>query len=372
MRAAATASIVPALALALVLALTTACKSTGGGSGAPSCDCAAVLAAPTQACAVDLEGDLAPLDRPVENLVFEGGGVKGTAYAGALQVLGRREMLAPVRRVGGTSAGSITALLVALGYTPEETTDIVLAIDYDKFRDGSFVTDVARLVEQYGWYKGDYARCLFECLVERKLGSKDATFADLHERAQADPTFKDLYVVATDLDLRDWVVFSHEDVRYRDVSLAEGVRSSMSIPFYFAAQELGGDTFVDGGVLHNYPIDLFDVDGPTPATLGFFLGSQETGREVTNLRVFTEEVFESLLAVQTDDVCNDPTVIRRTVFIDPLGISTTDFGLTQAQKCALIQSGAKGTQSYFEAPPTACPERMKRPPRVHRRATGGG
>lgn len=357
--------------IVLALSVTTACRSTGGGSVPPSCDCAAVLAEPTAPCPVEVAADLPALDHAVENLVFEGGGVKGTAYAGALQVLGERGLLAPVRRVGGTSAGSITALLVALGYTPEETTDIVLALDYDEFRDGRFFSDAERLFERYGWYEGNYATCLFECLVERKLGSRKATFADLHERAQADPAFKDLYVVATDLDLRDWVVFSHEDERFRDLPLAEGVRSSMSIPFYFAAQEIAGDTFVDGGVLHNYPIDLFDADGPTAATLGFFLGSLRGGREVTDLRVFTEDVFESLLAVQVDDVCNTPDVIRRTVFIDPLGIATTDFSLTQEQKCALIRSGAKGTESYFESPPTACPERLGRPGRPSSSAAAG-
>src|SRR5699024_7257619 len=50
-----------------------------------------------------------------ENLVFEGGGVKGIAYAGAIAVLEKNGVLADIRRVAGTSAGAIMACLLALG-----------------------------------------------------------------------------------------------------------------------------------------------------------------------------------------------------------------------------------------------------------------
>jgi len=51
-----------------------------------------------------------------QNLVFEGGGVKGIAYGGALQELEERDGLASVQRLAGTSAGAITATLLAIGY----------------------------------------------------------------------------------------------------------------------------------------------------------------------------------------------------------------------------------------------------------------
>ena len=42
------------------------------------------------------------------NLVFEGGGVKGIAYAGAVAVLEDKGILPGIRRVAGTSAGAIS------------------------------------------------------------------------------------------------------------------------------------------------------------------------------------------------------------------------------------------------------------------------
>ena len=41
-----------------------------------------------------------------KNLVFEGGGVKGIAYAGALQVLETQNGMPDIKRVAGTSAGA--------------------------------------------------------------------------------------------------------------------------------------------------------------------------------------------------------------------------------------------------------------------------
>jgi NTE family protein len=333
---------------------------------APPCDCARALAGETPSCP---PLDLAGLGGQAaaggdggrwQSLVFEGGGVKGVAYAGALQVLDGAGGLAGVERVAGTSAGSITALLVALGYTPDEVTGIILNLDFRRFRDGTFFTDAERLFEEYGWYPAFTATCLFECLVERRLGDRLATFADLHARAAAGPAFKDLYVVATDLDHRHWRVFSHEDPAAADVPLAHAVRASMAIPFYFTAQEIAGDIFVDGGVQNNYPIDLFDRLPDGDATLGFFLGGLPGEVPVGDFVQYTEQVFESLLAIQTDDLCADPVDVRRSVFIDPLGIQTTDFDLTREQKCALIASGAAGTRDHLRQPSTECPERHRR------------
>lgn len=364
MRPLAVALLVVALSLAV-----SGCRSAGPSPLPPvaSCDCQALFE-PAASCPAPVgPTGAAPvvLDRPVEHLVFEGGGVKGVAYVGALQVLGEHGLLDGVRSVAGTSAGSITALAVALGYTPEEITTLILNLDFEKFRDGTFPTDAFRLYERYGWYEGRYAECVFECLVERRLGSPDATFADLHERAATDPALEDLYVVATDLDRREWVVFSHESERFASLPLARGARASMSIPFFFASQEIDGDTFVDGGVLRNYPIDVFDAgrnDDPGAPVLGFFLGSLGGGEEVTDLLVYTEEVFATLLAQQTDDLCLDPGQlpnVRRTVFIDPLGIATTDFSITREQKCALVRSGRDATESYLtRGPSQSCPTRL--------------
>ncbi len=50
----------------------------------------------------------------IKNLVFEGAGVRGIAYAGAIKTLENKDLMDSIQKVGGTSAGAITAMLVSL------------------------------------------------------------------------------------------------------------------------------------------------------------------------------------------------------------------------------------------------------------------
>ena len=92
-----------------------------------------------------------------KNLVFEGGGVKGIAYVGALKKLEEEDILQNIERVAGTSAGAMVAVLIGLGYTAEELRTILWDINFQNFLDDSwgFVRDTKRLLYDYGWYKGD-------------------------------------------------------------------------------------------------------------------------------------------------------------------------------------------------------------------------
>ncbi len=188
------------------------------------------------------------------NLVFEGGGVKGIAYVGAMEALGRRRILPDIVRVGGTSAGAINATLFALGYSNPQVRELLAGLNFKNFLDADWgvLRDSRRLLADFGWYKGDFFRQWIAELIARKLGNEDATFADL--RAARRP---DLYVYGTNLSTHLGQVFSVEHTPA--MSLADAVRISMSIPLFFAAvRSAKQDLYVDGGLLDNYPVKLFD------------------------------------------------------------------------------------------------------------------
>ena len=117
------------------------------------------------------------------NLVFEGGGVRGIAYVGAMQVMSQREILKDIARVGGTSAGAINALIFALGYDIQEQRDILKSTDFRKFMDDSFgvIRDIRRLAKSYGYYKGDFFSGWIGGLIKQRLGNEQATFKDLQD-----------------------------------------------------------------------------------------------------------------------------------------------------------------------------------------------
>ena len=296
---------------------------------------------------------------PFTNLVFEGGGVKGVAYGGALEVLDQRWMLGQIQSVAGTSAGAITATMVALGYSALYIKDKMLNLDFKSFKDGSFFGDLERFRTQFGWYKGEVFLEFMQREVEGALGSKDATFTDLNnKRLEEGDKFKDLYVIGTNLSERTDRVFSYAATP--DIAIADAVRISMSYPLFFASRKLDGDVYVDGGVLRNYPLGLFDeqtqdetkpgvyLRNPNPNTLGLHLDKNvlET-RAITDLEQYAGNLFEAILTVQDVALMDNADDVKRTVFINTLGIQATDFDITEQQKEDLVKKGHEATANYL-------------------------
>ncbi|NEW06891.1 patatin-like phospholipase family protein [Paenibacillus sp. SYP-B3998] len=323
-----------------------------------------------------------------KNLVFEGGGVKGIAYIGALEVLDEEGILSNITRVGGTSAGAIISVLVGLGYSTKEIRDIVSNLDFRTFLDESWglVFETERLIHQFGWYKGDYFRQWIADLVKNKTGNSEATFKDVDD-LKKERNLRDLYFIGTNLSTRYEEVFSFEHTPR--MCIADAVRISMSIPLFFAAKRSDrGDVYVDGGVLDNYPVKLFDrkkyvdqyflipdyyekhndklkQEGETISpyvfnkeTLGFRLDSakeiavfrdqSEPPRyEIDNLFSYTWSLVETILESQQNQHLHSDDW-QRTIYIDTLGVKTTEFDLSEEKKEALEQSGKEYTEKYLK------------------------
>lgn len=327
---------------------------------------------------------------PLRNLVFEGGGVKGIAYVGAARLLEEKGVLAGIKRYGGTSAGAINALLLSLGYDPDEQQRIMEKLDFNNFKDRDWyvVSNLKRIFYQFGRYKGAFFKNWVRELIGEKLGNPDATFREMKEKG-----LPDLYVCGTNLNTASATVFSPDNTP--EVPIAHAMRITMSIPLFFAAVKGGKqqrDWLVDGGVLNNYPLWLFDNEtfledkslqkkvaekklvatsgnrpegyhkGKTrfwnPETLGFRLDSkeqienfQEGGEpprvEIDNVMDYGKALLGTMMAAQDiQHLLADDSL--RTVYIDSVEVGTTDFDLSGEKKKALIDSGAKWSKNFFD------------------------
>lgn len=316
------------------------------------------------------------------NLVFEGGGVKGIAYVGALSVLEEKGILQNIARVGGTSAGAIIALLLALDYSIPELRKILYSMDFNKFLDSSWgvIRNTERLLREYGWYKGDYFKSWISGLIEQKTGSKLTSFEELDKLKLS----RKLYLIGTNLSTGFAEIFS--SAHTPKMSLAEAVRISMSIPLFFTAvRKQLNQVCVDGGVLDNYPIKLFDkksyIDsyykttkyyeevntyrrlnaGETYVfnmeTLGFRLDSSKEIKvfegisppESIEIKDFSEYI-KRLVTTMMDSQQNrhlHSDDWQRTIYIDSLAVKTTDFEISTQKKNALVMSGRKCTEKYL-------------------------
>ena len=143
------------------------------------------------------------------DFVFEGGGVKGVGLAGALATLEERGYRP--QNDAGTSAGAISAALLAAGYSAAELREIILNLDYRQFQDKGW-EDKVPLIERslsmlldLGLYEGDF---FLEWIRERLEAKGVRTFADLvHPEYADDPRFRSrLQVIASDVTKHELLV----------------------------------------------------------------------------------------------------------------------------------------------------------------------
>jgi len=302
------------------------------------------------------------MDYGFENLVFEGGGVKGLAFCGALEVLEGKGAMPTVKRLAGSSAGAITAGLLACRFTAGEILEEVGKKNFNDFKDSDFgvFRDVKRLMTEYGYYAGKEFHAWYGRLLAMKTGNSDITFGDLFGRYK-----RELIVTGTCLNRRETHYYHRR--RNTDMPVRDAVRISMSIPLFFAAVDWQGDLLVDGGVMNNYPIWIFDGtrtadpknrhNDPNPKTLGFKLLTEEEVAEtvsgehlsngIYNLKDFALSLVDCLMT-QIDRLHLKPGDWNRTIAINTRQIKTTQFDLSEAEKKLLLDEGRKGAERFFE------------------------
>lgn len=313
----------------------------------------------------------------IRNLVFEGGGIKGIAYGGALQVLHQHRLLDSIQRVGGTSVGAITAALLAVGYTPEEIVKTVNALSIKQFNDGQwiFIGGSRRLIKNFGWYRGERIMQWLQSCIALKTNLPNLTFAQLHALA-AQNGYRDLYVTGTNLTQQRVEVFSYET--YPQMRIADAVRISMSIPLYFKAVLLDSagkvvpkiqagqkaNVFVDGGLRANFPVFMFDSTKYTsqhqspnryfdnPETLGFRLVRSEQLTSPDKPAPYSIDTFGSYIGAFYNMVMSGlnepaPSQNHKVIIINSLNFKPRIRKIPLTQKQQLLHSGQEAAKRFL-------------------------
>ena len=330
----------------------------------------------------------------VADLALEGGGVKGVALTGAVLVLD--EAGYRFRGIAGTSAGSVAATLIAAlttaGVPMARLKQYMDDLDFTRFmpeghlhafldhhggKAGTLLADAAVLTHRMGVYSGDYLAVWLQPKLA-ELGCEH--FADLRLPAGADPGQSlppghDYRLVVHTSDITrqrlvrlpwDYPIYGFEDPDTLEVLPA--VRASMSIPFFFEPVRFdarpadvtvprpdggtidqhfagGSCTWVDGGMLRNFPIAAFDrADGAPPRwpTIGIKLSSLQTTFPATQACESSVAVGVHCLRTMTNEWDTyevSAATAGRTIFIDNGGVATTDFQLTEEQQDMLFLNG---------------------------------
>jgi NTE family protein len=316
------------------------------------------------------------------DLVLEGGGVKGIGLVGAVITLSEAGLTFP--RVAGTSAGAICAALVAAlqraGQPMTDLNTIMATVDYGSFMKGDWaeshlgkVGEMGHLAIHGGMYDGDYLVKWLGAALE-SIGV--TTFGQL--RIEDDPGSSlpaadrySLVVHTADITRNKLVRLPWDYPEYGMTAdstlIVDAVRASMSIPFFFTpvrfdapahndgidSYAAGPVTWVDGGLLSNFPVEVFDRSDGQPSrwpTIGIKLSAASATPVVKHN---PDDAFAEALACMRTALDNagrfyvQPDKAKRTVFVDSFDLSATDFHLTPADQQRLFASGASAAKSYL-------------------------
>jgi len=312
--------------------------------------------------------------------VFEGGGVKGIALVGALQAF--EEDGFRWQNVAGTSAGGIVAALLAVGYSAAELKQVMgERVEFSKLMDTAGIGKLPivgpwlSLLVSRGMYQGDYFLELMRQLIAEKTGSSRLTFGDLtlpKEPSDSDDDYQTKYryklgVVASNISRNEMLVLPQDvaalDLDPDGLEVALVVRMTMSIPYFFKPVILAEGNkpqnkhwIVDGGLLSNFPISLFDSPpGQTPCwpTFGFLLW--EPGSEKPRHERIRGLVSMTRAMVRTMSTAHDRKALReadsRRIVKIPTGrYASTDFDLTRQDRDWLYQSGYEAAREFLHGP----------------------
>jgi NTE family protein len=311
------------------------------------------------------------------DLVCEGGGVKGIGLAGAYSMLEERGYEA--KNVAGTSAGAITAALIAAGYRADELKEIIVSLNFRQFEDKGWEDKIpvidrsASILLDRGIYEGKRFHEWIKELLEAK-GIR--TFRDLVIKDETDPKYRSrLQVIASDVTGRRLLVLPKDagKLGYKDpddLEVAFAVRMSMSIPIFFEPVRIKNDetdtdhTIVDGGMLSNFPVWLFDCEpGEEPEwpTFGLLLVEPEPtkpighrlekdgkkDRGISALVDYIKAMAQTMMEAH-DRLYIEKEQYARTIPIPTLGVGTTEFNITRERALKLYESGREATAKFLD------------------------
>lgn len=258
------------------------------------------------------------------NVCFEGGGIKGLTYVGAIRFLEERGF--NFFKVSGTSVGALFASLVSVGYKSKEIEEIIKEIDYKLIANKNKIKDGVR---NLGVYNIDLLENkLYELFLKKgKTKFKDLKYGDdyLLKIVTAEMKTKQMVIIPDDLEK-----FGYSKDEFL---ISKAVAMSCSIPLVFNQYKLGKYVFVDGGVVNNFPIELI-MDNST-AIIGFRL-NYDRNNYLIKIR---NKIFKINKSFKIDNI--------NIIYFDSLTVKASQFKKGLEGKERLYSIGYNVTKDYF-------------------------
>ena len=285
------------------------------------------------------------LSRPKVALVLSGGGARGFSHVGVIRELERLGVKIDI--VAGTSMGAMVGGGYASGYSVEQMQDIILGVDWKEM----FALRPDR--DEINWRRRQDD---FKGLGTQEIGlsKKGVLFPDSVVPAQHLEIFlrsitrhvssvTDLSklsipfaAIATDLDTGEAVVMQ------KDVTLADAMRSSMSVPGAFSPFPYKNHVLVDGGLAQNLPVEQAKAMGADiiiAVNAGTPLGKSKDIHSVAGVMGQMIGILTERNVDHSKSLLTEKDILITT---DLTGFNAGDFQKAEA----IIEAGEKSAKKY--------------------------
>lgn len=277
--------------------------------------------------------------KEIDTLILAGGGVKTISYIGVIRKLEELGKTKNIKTICSVSAGSFIGLFLILGLKSYEMKNVMFKVSFRKLKDFK----LANFIQHYGLDSGDHLMNFLENILESKGYSKTITFLELYTKTNIK-----FDVLATNLTTYTNTIFNYKNTP--DLSIISAIRMSMSIPFVFTTRSFKDQIHVDGGLVNNYPINLYSDN--LNAVLGLKLMSQgELSTKPVNATIdsfesFIQNVFACYM-VQKEK--GSEKYKDNTIYIDVSEITgTVNFELSILKRKQLIEIGYNSATNFFD------------------------
>ena len=280
---------------------------------------------------------------PPKRIVFTGGGLRGFAHFGVLEVLEQRGLLRGIKEYIGVSAGALVGFCAMLGYTIQEMKQVALEFDFTVLQNAhpELVLD---FFSHYGIDSGESIEKFLSSLLRVKGYPNDITF---RQWVSLYPKRPRLRCFASDMNMCHQKEYSLE--KTPDTSLLFALRASMCLPLYFTPLKdpETGHLLVDGGLIQNFPMNFLSPEEKESALGVSFHYQKNIEQPISDFSGFLAQLYNCGFNPRTFQVQEDNKL--QCIIIKTSSLSAYNFDMSREVKEELIESGRKAAQEYCES-----------------------
>lgn len=278
--------------------------------------------------------------KKIKNISLAGGGIYGYSEVAVLSELEKYKEYLDIKRISGTSVGSIVAALYAVGYTPEELTKALFDMNFDDLvRDNYFA--YISLYDKFGMYEAKKLEDEIESLIRKKTHIKLCTFSQID---------KELTIITTNLNYQCPKFLNRENTP--DMPISKAVRMSIGYPLIMAPVLHEGDYYGDGGEFMNNPILMYEN---MEETIGVaFAAHNENSNGTLKTRIPINNVYDYIrslgLTMSRATYVSQMTekYLDRSIIVHITeNISSMDLSLSHEQKKIIYDCGIKAAKEQI-------------------------